>query len=250
MYIIKQNISLWDFRFSRRRVWSLESSGIYYHVVKYIRPTFQRCMLPPSSGRYDGGGTHLWNVGRHLFDYTTVYPRRLWTSKYILYCRHIVHLFIFSFIFLFSWVIVWLHIVVSPVKAVSPCKTTRCHNSHRGYNFHIITFPNEFIIRRSSFVNISFRSYPIYRKISITELHLLFLATRFPKMNYKLISLTNPFQISRSWPQFNNFDIMFRQLNYSFLDSRFNRRKENKKIHCVRHRFIDAERTGKFFTSR
>jgi hypothetical protein len=28
----------------------------------------------------DGGGTHLWNVGRQLF-YTAVHPRRqLWTS--------------------------------------------------------------------------------------------------------------------------------------------------------------------------
>jgi hypothetical protein len=23
---------------------------------------------------------HLWNIGRHRFDYTAVHPRRLWTS--------------------------------------------------------------------------------------------------------------------------------------------------------------------------
>jgi hypothetical protein len=28
----------------------------------------------------DGGSTHLWNVVRHLLDYTAVHPRRLWTS--------------------------------------------------------------------------------------------------------------------------------------------------------------------------
>jgi hypothetical protein len=40
--------------------WSWESSGTH-------RPD-------------DGGSTHLWNVGRHRFDYRAVYPRRLWTS--------------------------------------------------------------------------------------------------------------------------------------------------------------------------
>jgi hypothetical protein len=28
----------------------------------------------------DGGSTHVWNVGRHQFDCTALYPRRLWTS--------------------------------------------------------------------------------------------------------------------------------------------------------------------------
>jgi hypothetical protein len=32
----EQNISMWDFRFSRRRVWSSESSGIYCHVLKTL----------------------------------------------------------------------------------------------------------------------------------------------------------------------------------------------------------------------
>jgi hypothetical protein len=38
---------MWDFRFSRRRVWSLETSGMQRRVVM-----FQRCVLPPSSGRW------------------------------------------------------------------------------------------------------------------------------------------------------------------------------------------------------
>jgi hypothetical protein len=38
-------------------------------------------ILPCShQGPDDGGSTHLWNVGRHRFDYTAVYPRRLWVS--------------------------------------------------------------------------------------------------------------------------------------------------------------------------
>jgi hypothetical protein len=38
--------------------------------------TFQRCFLPPSSGRPDGGSKHLCNVGQFLRDYTVQYPRR------------------------------------------------------------------------------------------------------------------------------------------------------------------------------
>jgi len=30
----------------------------------------------------DGGSTHLWNLGRHLFDDTAVHPRILWTSMF------------------------------------------------------------------------------------------------------------------------------------------------------------------------
>jgi hypothetical protein len=36
---------LWDFRFSRRRIWSLKSSGMQ---SRWSWPTFQRCVLPPS----------------------------------------------------------------------------------------------------------------------------------------------------------------------------------------------------------
>jgi hypothetical protein len=46
-------------------------------------PAFQRCLLPPSSGRRvthrpDGGGsTHLWNAGQFQRDCTEQCPRRL-----------------------------------------------------------------------------------------------------------------------------------------------------------------------------
>jgi hypothetical protein len=41
--------TLWDFKFSRRRAWSSESSGMYCHVLNWMS-MFQRCVLPPSSG--------------------------------------------------------------------------------------------------------------------------------------------------------------------------------------------------------
>jgi hypothetical protein len=40
------------------------------------RPTFQRCMLPPSSGQW--GSMHLWNVGWHSITNMAVHLRRLW----------------------------------------------------------------------------------------------------------------------------------------------------------------------------
>jgi hypothetical protein len=42
---LSKHLTMWDFRFSWRQVWSLESSGMYCHVVKCS----QRCVLPPSS---------------------------------------------------------------------------------------------------------------------------------------------------------------------------------------------------------
>jgi hypothetical protein len=42
---------------------------------RWSRPTFQRCVLPPSSGR-SLRHTHFWNVGL-LRDYTVLCPRRL-----------------------------------------------------------------------------------------------------------------------------------------------------------------------------
>jgi hypothetical protein len=47
------------------------------------RPTFQRCVLPPSSGRWRrliSRGTHLWNVSRYPIKNTAVHPRRFWPS--------------------------------------------------------------------------------------------------------------------------------------------------------------------------
>jgi hypothetical protein len=67
------SVNLWNFKFSRRRVWSSElSSGMY-------------CIIPD-----DGGSTYLWNVGRQLF-YTAVHPRRqFWTSVNLTdrHCRY------------------------------------------------------------------------------------------------------------------------------------------------------------------
>jgi hypothetical protein len=44
-------------------------------------PTFQKCLLPPSSGRLrrhhpEGGSKHLRNVGKFLPDYTAQHPRK------------------------------------------------------------------------------------------------------------------------------------------------------------------------------
>jgi hypothetical protein len=42
-------------------------------------PTFQRCLLTPSSGSHRpdvGGSKHLWNVGKLLPDYMAQQPRR------------------------------------------------------------------------------------------------------------------------------------------------------------------------------
>jgi hypothetical protein len=47
-----------------------------------VFPTFQRSLLPPSSGRWvtycpdDEGSKHLWNVGQFLPNYTAQHPRR------------------------------------------------------------------------------------------------------------------------------------------------------------------------------
>jgi hypothetical protein len=44
-------------------------------------PTFQRYVLPPSSGRLvDGDSTYPWTVGRHSIKNMAVHPRRFWAS--------------------------------------------------------------------------------------------------------------------------------------------------------------------------
>jgi hypothetical protein len=51
---LQTNTFVWDFKFSRRRVWCSElSSGIYCRVK------LLSSLIPD-----DGGSTHLWNVGR------------------------------------------------------------------------------------------------------------------------------------------------------------------------------------------
>jgi hypothetical protein len=49
---------VWDFKFSRQRVWSSESSGMCCRVVN-------------------------WNVGRHSVKNTAVHPRRFWASEFL-----------------------------------------------------------------------------------------------------------------------------------------------------------------------
>jgi hypothetical protein len=69
---------MWDLRFSRRRVLSLESSGMYSRVVtlKLTDVSQVRLIHRPD----DGGSTHLWNVGQLQRDYTALHPRRLLTT--------------------------------------------------------------------------------------------------------------------------------------------------------------------------
>jgi hypothetical protein len=62
-----------DFKFSRRRVWSSESSGMYCRVLNWMSTDDNR----PDNG----GSTYLRNVGRHSIKNTAVHTRRFWTSK-------------------------------------------------------------------------------------------------------------------------------------------------------------------------
>jgi hypothetical protein len=147
---------MWDFKFSRRRVWNSESSGMYWSVLNWMSTDVSevcaasiiRVMTlstthsylntrytesqkpvecsgpfssPPDTANlfpeghmtsrtsqshdaktdgaaaglrrsargirtrythrpYDGGSTHLWNVGRHTIKNTAVHPRRFWAS--------------------------------------------------------------------------------------------------------------------------------------------------------------------------
>jgi hypothetical protein len=72
-----------NFRFSRRRVWSSESSGMYTRVVKYMSTDVSEVRTASATHRTDDGGSmHLLNFRRNLFGYTAVHPRRLWTSLY------------------------------------------------------------------------------------------------------------------------------------------------------------------------
>jgi hypothetical protein len=68
------NHAWWDFRFSRRRVWTWLFSGMLLRrVIWWTWPTFQRCFLLPSSNTMsnspdDGGIKRLWNTGQFLPD--------------------------------------------------------------------------------------------------------------------------------------------------------------------------------------
>jgi hypothetical protein len=79
---------IWDFRFSLRQVWGLESSGINRRVItlKFIDVSEVRT----SSNIYrpdDEGITHLWNFGQLQRDCTALHHRRLNFTTYIpAYC--------------------------------------------------------------------------------------------------------------------------------------------------------------------
>jgi hypothetical protein len=72
-----------DFRFSQRRVWRWQLSGIQSHVVSLKHTDFSG-VRTASIFRADESSTHLWNVGLLQRYYTALYPRKL--SSLILYC--------------------------------------------------------------------------------------------------------------------------------------------------------------------
>jgi hypothetical protein len=85
--IFSRNLSydLWDFKFSRRRIWRLQPSWIHRRVVSMkntdvsdVRNSFSMTMNIPD----DWGSTHLRNYGLHQREYTALYPTRLstWTT--------------------------------------------------------------------------------------------------------------------------------------------------------------------------
>jgi hypothetical protein len=75
----------WDFKFSRRRVWSSESSGMYCHVFNWMSTDVSEVraasIIRAMTRRPDdGGSTYIWNAGRHSIKNTAVHPRRFWAS--------------------------------------------------------------------------------------------------------------------------------------------------------------------------
>jgi hypothetical protein len=67
---VQQN-GLWDFRFSRWRVWRWLSSGLLCRITASTSITRAMTHRPD-----DGGSKHLWNVGKLLPDNTAQQPRR------------------------------------------------------------------------------------------------------------------------------------------------------------------------------
>jgi hypothetical protein len=67
-------IHTWDFRFSRRQVWSWRLLRYCAVLSRRNWPTFQRYVLPHRPD--DGGRKYLWNVVKLLPDYMAQHPRR------------------------------------------------------------------------------------------------------------------------------------------------------------------------------
>jgi hypothetical protein len=74
---MRQSGNDWDFRFSRRRVWSWLSSELLRRVWETLADV-SGSLLPPSLRCYldEGGSKHLWNVSKRLPDYTAQQSRR------------------------------------------------------------------------------------------------------------------------------------------------------------------------------
>jgi hypothetical protein len=75
---------MWDFRFSRLRAWSSESSGMKHRVVTLkltdVSEVRTASIIRTTHRRVDGSSTYLWNVGQLQREYKTLHPRILKTS--------------------------------------------------------------------------------------------------------------------------------------------------------------------------
>jgi hypothetical protein len=61
-------------------LWVQVQSPDYFHVK--IEQDMKMCLLPPSSGLPDDGGSnHLWNIGQFIPDYMVQHPRRQSSSN-------------------------------------------------------------------------------------------------------------------------------------------------------------------------
>jgi len=70
MIHFKQTLFMWDFRFSRWRVWRWEPSDIAPCSLVEVDRRFRGAYFLHQGD--DGGSTHLWNVGLLQRDYTAL----------------------------------------------------------------------------------------------------------------------------------------------------------------------------------
>jgi hypothetical protein len=88
---------MWDFKFSRRRVWSSELSSGMYCRVKWLSTDVSEVRAASIIIPDDGGSSNLWNVDRQLI-YTELHPRRqFWIImnlllNFILSCSYVAYL--------------------------------------------------------------------------------------------------------------------------------------------------------------
>jgi hypothetical protein len=67
----------WDFRFSRRRIWSLVYWDVTPCSLTGVEWRFRGAYCLHHQGDDDGGSTRLWNVGTLQWDYTALHLIRL-----------------------------------------------------------------------------------------------------------------------------------------------------------------------------